>query len=57
MMLTNEIENFMQKWNYIKIRQAKNKITIFIFCSDMNELLIVTDCNGLLKNYAKFNKI
>jgi hypothetical protein len=23
MMLTNEIEHYMQQWNYIKIRQAK----------------------------------
>jgi len=54
MMLTNEIE----QWNYITIRQAKTKQnTIFMFCSDMSELLIVTDCHGLLKNYTKFNKI
>ena len=32
-------------------------ITIFMFYSDMSELLIVTDCHGLLKNYIKFNKI
>ena len=25
MMLTNEIEHYMQQWNYIKIRQAKTK--------------------------------
>ena len=44
MMLTNEIEHYMQQWNYINIRQAKtNKNTIFMFCSDMSELLIVTD--------------
>ena len=58
MMLTNEIEHYMQQWNYITIRQAKTKQkTIFMFCSDMSELLIVADCHGLLKNYTKFNKI
>jgi formylmethanofuran dehydrogenase subunit D len=25
MMLTKEIEHYRQQWNYIKIRQAKNK--------------------------------
>ena len=40
MMLTNEIE----QWNYITIKQAKTKQnTIFMFCSDMSELLLVTD--------------
>ena len=40
MMLTNEIEHYMQQWNYITIRQAKTKQkTIFMFCSDMSELL------------------
>jgi hypothetical protein len=54
MMLTNEIE----QWNYITIKQAKTKQnTIFMFCSDMSELLIVTDCHELLKYYTKFNKI
>ena len=55
-MLTNEIEHYMP--HYITIRQAKTKKnTIFMFCSDMSELLIVTDCHELLKNYTKFNKI
>ena len=58
MMLTNEIEHYMQQWNYITIRQAKTKKNwFFMFCSDMGELLIVTDCNELLKNNTKFNKI
>jgi len=57
-MLTNEIEHYMQKWNYIRIRQAKaKKNTFFMFCGDMSELLIVTDCHGLLTNYTKFSKI
>ena len=36
MMLTNEIEHYMQQWNYIKIRQTKKKkikIFIFMFCT------------------------
>ena len=42
MMLTNEIEHYMQQWNCFTIRQAKtNKNTIFMICSDMSELLIV----------------
>ena len=58
MNLTHEIEHYMQQWNYITIRQAKTKQNrFFMFCSDMGELLIVTDCHELLKNYTKFNKI
>ena len=30
MVLTNEIEHYMQQWNYIKIRQLR--YCIFMFC-------------------------
>jgi hypothetical protein len=33
-MLTNEIEHYMQQWNYIKIRQAKtNNLDDLFSCS------------------------
>jgi hypothetical protein len=35
MVLTNEIEHYMQQWNYIKIRQtkAKKKLDDLFSCS------------------------
>jgi hypothetical protein len=56
-MLTNEIEHYIATVELLKLDKPKQKITIFMFCSDMSELLIVTDCHGLLKKYTKFNKI
>ena len=54
-MLTKEIEHYMQQWNYIKIRQAKTKNEDDLFsCSVVTwVLLIVTDCNELLKYNTK----
>jgi hypothetical protein len=45
----------MQQWNYIKIRQAKTKNEDDLFsCSVVTwVLLIVTDCNELLKYNTK----
>jgi hypothetical protein len=41
----------------LKLDKPKQKNTIFMFCSDMSELLIVTDCHRLQINYKKFNKL
>ena len=49
MMLTNEIEHYMQQWSYIKIRQAKKKIKKLKDDLFHVLLLIVTDCHELLK--------
>ena len=59
LMLTNAIEDYLQRWSYIKIRQAKTKKKDDLFsCSVVTwVLLIVTDCHELLKNNTKFSKI
>ena len=42
---------YMEQWNYITIRQAKTKQnTDFMVCSNIGELLTVTDCHGQLRN-------
>jgi hypothetical protein len=57
MMLTNEIEYYMQQWSYIKIRQTKKKIKKLI--DDLFHVLLlrVTDCHELLKNNTKYKNV